>query len=273
MLTLHLEDEIRKMSAIITLTSDWGLLDHYVGAVKGSILKRLPDARIIDITHSIPPFDLKKAAFILRNAWHHFPEKSIHIIGVSTEESELVPHIVVKHKNHFFIGADNGVFSLLFNERPEFIYELSIIQDTGFFTFSTRDRFVKAAVHLALGNDIVELGVPRNELTTYINMQPQMNGNLLQARVLYVDNYENLFLNVTSEEFRQIGQGRRFSLSIKGKPEKINTLHNAYGEVPEGDIVVLNSTTGFIEIAVNKGNAASLLGFRPDQVVVFEFQD
>lgn len=261
------------MSAIITLTSDWGLLDHYVSAVKGSIIRRLPDARIVDITHQIPPFDLKKAAFILKNAYRHFPDKTIHIIGVNTEESETVPHIVVMHNKHYFIGADNGIFTLLFNEIPEMIYELRIPQDTNYFTFSTRDRFVKTAVHLALGNDIEELGVPRTELTTFINMQPQLNGNQLQARVMYVDNYENLFLNVTSDEFKQIGLGRKFSLFIKGKPEKINMVHDAYGEVAEGEIVVLFSTTGFVEIAVNKGNAASLLGYKPDQVVIIEFHD
>lgn len=261
------------MASIITLTTDWGLLDHYVGAVKGSIIRKLPDARIVDITHNIPPFDLKKAAFILKNAWPSFPEGTIHIIGVNTEESESVPHIIVKHRKHYFIGADNGIFTLLFNELPELIYELTIPQDTSYFTFSTRDRFVKTAVHLALGNDIEEIGEPREGLNTFMNLQPQVTGNQLQARVLYVDNYENLFLNVTSSQFTEIGQGRRFSLFIKGKPEKISSVHDAYGEVPEGDIVVLYSTTGFVEIAVNKGNAASLLGFRPDEVVMIEFHD
>lgn len=261
------------MSAIITLTSDWGTIDHYAGAVKGTIISRLPDARIIDITHQIPPFDLKMAAFILKNTYKHYPPKTIHIIGISTEESESVPHIVVLYEDQYFIGADNGIFSLLFNSAPQLIFELRIPQDTGFFTFSTRDRFVKAAIHLALGNDIEELGVPRNELTTFINMQPRLNGNQLQARVMYVDNFGNLFLNVTSDEFKQMGNGRYFSVYVKGRPEKVTTIQNAYGEVAEGEIVVLYSTTGFVEIAVNKGNASTLLGFKPDHVVIIEFKE
>lgn len=259
------------MSAIITLTTDWGILDHYVGAVKGSILSRLPDARIVDISHTIPPFDIKKAAFILRNSYSQFPEGTIHIVGVNTEESETVPHIVVKHRQHYFIGADNGIFSLLFESIPDEVYELQITQDTGYFTFSTRDRFAKAAVHLATGKAISELGTPAGQLTSYINMQSQLNGNQLQARVLYIDNYGNLFLNVTADEFMQMGMGRSFSVNIKGKPEKVTKIYDAYGEVSEGEIVVLFSTTGFVEIAVNKGNASSLLGFRPDQVVIIEF--
>lgn len=178
---------------------------------------------------------------------------------------------MVKYNGQYFIGADNGIFTMIFDELPEQIIELSIPQDTGFFTFSSRDRFVKTAIHLALGNDVEDLGIPRSELNTFINMKPQFNGNTLRARVIYVDNYENLFLNVTSKEFRDMGKGRSFSLFIKGKPENIGTVNTAYGEVPEGEIVFLFSTTGFIEIAVNKGNASSLLGLKPDDVVVIEF--
>jgi S-adenosylmethionine hydrolase len=261
------------MSAIITLTTDWGPVDHYAGAVKAALVSRLPDARIVDITHSVPAFDIKKAAFILRNAWHLFPEKTIHILGINTEESEIVPHVVVEYKKHYFIGADNGIFSLLFNDNNLKAFELQIPQDTGYFIFSTRDRFVKTAVHLALGNDIEELGVPRNQLTTFLSMQPVLNGNRLQARVIYIDNYQNVFLNVTSEEFKHMGQGRRFTLNIKGKPNSVSSIHTAYGEVAEGEIVVLFSTTGFVEIALNKGNAASLLGLKTDDMVVIEFHD
>lgn len=261
------------MSAIITLTTDWGLLDHYVGAVKGSILSRLPDARIVDITHLIPPFDIKQAAFILKSAYLSFPPNTVHIIGVNSEESEATPHIVVNHNNHYFIGADNGLFSLLLNTVPNKIVELNIPQDSDYFTFSTRDRFVKTAVHLAKGNPIEELGSVRTEINTLINMKAQLNGHILQARVMYVDNYENLYLNITSQEFREMGQGRKFSLNIKGKPERIGMVNNAYGEVSEGMIVFIYNTSGYVEVAVNKGNAASLLGMKPDDIVVIEFHD
>ncbi len=261
------------MSAIITLTTDWGSVDHYTGAVKAAIISRLPDARIIDISHNIPPFDIKKAAFILRNSWHHFPEKTIHIVGINTEESETVPHIVIEYKKQYFIGADNGIFSLIFNDPPVNIFELQVPQDSGFFTFSTRDRFVKTAVHLALGNDIEELGIPKSQVTTFLSMQPILTDNRLQARVVYIDNYQNVFLNISSEVFRQMGKGRRFTLIIKGKPNEIQAIHNAYGEVAEGELVILHSTTGFIEIALNKGTAASLLGLHPDDMVVIEFHD
>jgi hypothetical protein len=260
------------MVPVITLTTDWGMLDHYAGAVKGAILTKLPDARIVDITHQIPPFDLKKASFILRNSYPFFPEGSIHIVGVSTEESETNPHVAIQYNGHYFIGADNGVFTLMFDAHPEKIVELTIAQDTGYFIFSTRDRFVKAAVHLAKGGNIDELGDIRSELKALITLRPQINGSNIGGRVIYIDNYENVFLNITAAEFTEVGKNRRFSLIIKGKSHSVNSVRDAYSEVPEGEIAVLFSTTGFVEIAINKGNAASLLGIKNDDVILIEFR-
>lgn len=259
------------MVPVITLTTDWGSRDHYTGAVKGAIISRLPEARIVDITHHIQPFSVKQASFVLRNAFPFFPEGTIHIIGVNTEESEQTPHIVVYYRKHYFIGADNGIFTLMFEEIPEKIVELDITQDTGFFIFSTRDRFVKAAVHLANGGEIEALGHTRSELKTLISMLPHISGNEINGRVTYIDNYENAFLNVTSKEFTEVGKNRKFTLIIKGKPHPVNMVREAYSAVSEGEIAVIFSTTGYLEIAINKGNAASLLGLKTDDIVRIEF--
>ncbi len=130
---------------IITLTSDWGETDYYPAAVKGHILQELPDAVIVDITHNIPRFDTRETAYVIRHAYGNFPRGTIHIIGVNTEESLDEPHLVVLYDGHYFIGADNGVFSLIFNtdKEPEKIYTLDIPLDSEKFTFSSRDRFAK----------------------------------------------------------------------------------------------------------------------------------
>lgn len=259
------------MVPVITLTSDWGPRDHYTGAVKGAILSRLPEARIVDISHSIAPFNVKQASFVLRNAYHAFPEGSIHLVALNTEESETAPHVAILYRNHYFIGTDNGVFTLMFDSSPDKIVEIAIPQDTGFFTFSTRDRFVKAAVHLAAGNPVEELGNLRKELKPLISMSPQINGNVIGGRVIYIDNYENVFLNITADEFSQTGRNRRFSINIKGKTHPVNSVRAAYSDVPDGEIAVLFSTTGYLEIAINRGNAASLLGIHTDDVILIEF--
>ncbi|MBV2245642.1 MAG: SAM-dependent chlorinase/fluorinase [Lentimicrobium sp.] len=260
------------MAVIVTLTTDWGARDHYAGIVKGMLLSRLPDANVVDITHQVDPFNVKQASFILRNAFPYFPKGTIHIVGINTEESEKTPHVAMEYKGQYFIGADNGIFTLLFDERPDAVVEITLPQETGFFIFSTRDRFVKAAVHLANGGSITGLGHSRQELTALIAMKPQVNGNSLNGRVIYIDHYENVLLNITIKEFEDFGTRRRFNLNIRGKRHKIRQVCEAFSDVIPGEIVVLFSTTGHLEIGINRGNAAGLLGLKIDDVVIVEFE-
>jgi len=255
--------------AIITLTSDWGLKDHYVGSVKGTILKKLPEATIIDITHQIPPFNIEQASFVLRNSYRDFPEGSIHIIGVNSEESENCPHTAVLIDGHYFIGADSGVFALIFDKTPEKVVEIEIIQDSDLFTFSTRDRFIKAAVHLAEGKKIEALGSPRQDINQKILFEPVVNENLIKGLVIYIDTYENIITNISQELFQEVAKGRNFRIVFRSN--SINKISKSYTDVSAGEILALFSTTGFLEIAINQGNASSLLGLEYKDPVRIEF--
>jgi len=104
---------------IITLTSDWGLKDHYTGAVKGVILTKMPEVRIVDISHNIPSFEIEQAAFVIKNSYANFPRGTVHILGINTEESDTYAHTVVEVDGQFFIGTDNGIFSLIFDQNPD----------------------------------------------------------------------------------------------------------------------------------------------------------
>src|ERR1700743_657739 len=105
--------------AIITLTTDLGDKDIYQAALKGSILKLLPGVNIIDITHSVSAFNIQQAAFILKNSFYYFPEQTVHLIGIDTVYNKDTRYLAVKYRNHYFVGADNGIFSLMFNSDPE----------------------------------------------------------------------------------------------------------------------------------------------------------
>ena len=157
---------------IITLTSDWGLKDHYAAVVKGTILSQLPEANIIDISHEIVKFNIFQASFILKSSFSFFPKGTIHIIAINTIASINEPHTVVLYQGHYFIGADNGIFSLLFEDKPDLIIELSLIQDSDYFIFSERDIFVKAAVMIANGSKIEELGIKRDHLNHKMILKP-----------------------------------------------------------------------------------------------------
>jgi hypothetical protein len=256
--------------AIITLTSDWGLKDHYIGAVKGAILKLLPGAQIIDISHHIPAFDLNQAAFIVRNFYPNFPEGTIHILGINTEASVETPHTLVLYHGHYFIGADNGIFSLLFDEKPEKIIELDVMQDSDYFIFPTRDVFVKVACHIAVGQPIEKLGFPKESILQRIAFQPVIQEDLIKGKVIYIDNYENVFINIKESLFKSVTKNRKFAITFRSLNYRITEISQSYKDVSQGEMLALFSTSGFIEIAIREGKASSLLGLKMDQLVTVE---
>src|ERR1700744_4017265 len=143
--------------AIITLTTDLGDKDIYQAALKGSILKLLPEVKIIDITHSVAVFNVQQAAFILKNSFYYFPESTVHLIGIDTVYNTGTKYLAVRYKNHYFVGADNGIFSLMFDTDPDEMAEINIMQDLKFLHFPLADIFVKAAFHLASGGKLQDI--------------------------------------------------------------------------------------------------------------------
>lgn len=260
--------------AIITLTTDLGLKDGYVGSIKGAILKELPSVSIVDISHNIKKFDITEAAFILKNVFHDFPEGSIHIIGVKAEATLTTPHVVVLFKNHYFIGADNGIFSLIFDVLPEKVVELSISQDTDILTFPTKDVFVKAACHIARGGSMEVIGKPISSLRKSEGLRSFSEGsNVLKGFVVYIDSYENIITNITKQEFYNFGKSRKFNIFFRRSEYSINTISKNYNDVVSGERLALFSASGFLEIAMNNSNASGIFGVRIRDVIRIEFYD
>lgn len=258
-------------SGIITLTTDWGLRDHSVAAMKGRLLSLSPSCQIIDISHLISPFNIYQASFILRNSVGEFPAGTIHIVGVQSEASPEQPHVVVKYKDWFFIGADNGIFSLIFESNPDWIAEIEIPQDSDYFTFPARDVFARAASMLISGASIKEFGKERNLLKESIPYRPTISNNLIKGVIVYVDNFSNVVTNISEKIFRETGKGRRFTINFRNYT--VDRIHKAYTDVPNGEIVALFGTTGLLEIAFSGGNARELLGIGLMDSVRIEFLD
>jgi len=251
---------------IITLTSDWGYTDFYQASVKGMIYKYLPKANIVDISHSIKAFDIVEAAFIVKNTYPSFPEGTVHIIGISTEESIKHSHTIVYYDKQYFIGTDNGIFSMIFDKKPDKIVELDVLLDSSVNTFSSRDRFVKAATHLAEGKPIDELGDPKSELVNMILFEPSADKNGIKGIVTYIDNFENLFTNISFDLFSKFIKGKKFEILFNSY--EIKLISDSYSDVRPGEIVALFASNGMLEIAINKGNAASLLGMKKRSTII-----
>ncbi|OCX53351.1 hypothetical protein BEL04_03360 [Mucilaginibacter sp. PPCGB 2223] len=257
--------------AIITLTTDLGDKDIYQAALKGSILKLIPGVTIVDITHSVAAFNVQQAAFILKNSFHYFPDGTVHLIGIDTVYNEDTKYLAIRYRNHLFVGADNGIFSLMFDREPDEMVEINIMQDLKFLHFPLADIFVKAAVRLAEGRPLSEIGIAVNSVEKKMNLQPVVEKNLIKGSVIYIDAFQNVITNITKEFFNRVQHGRRFVLYFK-RNETITHLSWHYNEVPEGEKLCLFGISDHLEIAINKGNASGLLGLGLGDSVIIDFQ-
>lgn len=256
--------------AIITLTTDLGLRDYYVSAVKGAILSQLPDVMIVDISHEIQAFDIFQASYTLKNSYIHFPVGSIHIIGINAQPDFNAPYLGVYANGHYFFGADNGFFSLMLDRKPDKIVELNLKQDVDYLTFPTRDVFAKAACHIARGGTLEVIGTAREGFTERTHFRPIVESNLIRGTVIYIDSYQNIISNITQSLIRETGKDRPFVITISRY--NIDTISKSYNEVAEGEIVALFNSAGHLELAMNKGSMATLLNIQLGDIITVRFQ-
>lgn len=274
--------------AIITLTTDFGEKDHFAGAVKGAIYTELPTARIVDISHSIAPFHITEASYIIKNAYKSFPEGSIHIIGVDSELTPENKHIALKLDGHFFICANNGILSLIASEYvPEKIVEINI-HDKVESNFPVLDVFVKVAGHLARGGTLEVVGKPVQEIKQLKDVEPYYNteNTQIKGNVLYIDNYGNVVTNITKKLFDKVGKGRRFKM--QARTATFTEIFHTYSDAINFDTDQLNredgkklaifNSGGYIELAIYKsnpssvGSASTLFGLEWRDTVTINFE-
>jgi len=258
---------------IITLTTDLGIKDHYVGVLKGTILKSCEDVTIVDITHQIPTYDILKAAFTIKNCFSEFPKGTIHIIGVNPEINSTTLFLAVEYEGQFFIAADNGVFSLIFDQQPERVFELNIGTNPDDLTFPTKDIFAKAACHLANDGTLEMIGKKTNDWLERSFFRALSVGNIIKGMAIQIDHYGNIITNIEEPFFKAFAQGRNFAIEFHKGDYDITSISKFYSDVPEGEKLALFSSSGLLEIAMNKGNASKLLGIRESDIVRVEFYD
>lgn len=263
--------------AIITLTSDMGTRDYYVAALKAAIWSQAPEVQIVDVSHNVLPFSTVQAAFVLRNCWKDFPKGTVHIIGVNSDATPEIHHTIVSVDGQYFIGADNGIFSLLFDKKPDRTYELNLSQDSDDMTFPTKNLFVKAACHLTRGGTPEVIGKEIEGVKAAEDFRAIVEENVIKGTVVYVDNYGNVVTNINRSLFKEIGKGRDFAIMFKRAHMDIRKIHNTYSDVSEGEKVALFGSSGFLEVAINKGapgnggGANTLFGLKLNDIVRIEF--
>ena len=253
--------------ALVTLTTDLGEQDFYAGALKGAILRQSPLAQLVDITHRIPSHDIVRGAFILKNAFSHFPEGTIHLVNVHNFYDAAPRLLALKHQGHYFLGPDNGIFSLVFEQQPEMARAL---ENEGEGLLSYQHAFARAIAHLAAGTPLEEIGEPLDAISERIHLRPVVSAAQIRGTVVHVDKFENVIVNISRDLFDKVRKDRSFALYFK-RHEPITELSARYCDVPMGETLCLFNSSGYLEIAIHMGKAASLLGLGVDDAVRIDF--
>lgn len=249
------------MPSLITLTTDFGIQDHYVGVLKAVLLSIAPDARLIDISHQIPPQDIMAGAWVVRNSAMLFPPGSVHLVVVDPGVGTQRKPIAIKIKDQYFVGPDNGIFSLI---ADQYDYEGIELTNSNFWrpnpsqTFHGRDIFAPVAAHLANGVDFSTLGNPIDKLQTYRWAVPISDKDGVQGWIVHIDHFGNLISNIPESMIREAGAHANLKIYVGNTI--FDTIVNTFGDVPDGEPAAYIGSSGVLEIAINKGDAREMLG-------------
>lgn len=247
---------------VLTLTSDTGNQDFISGAVKGVLLQATGGSfSLVDITHNLTPFNLPHAAYICRNILRNFPTGSYHAILVNLFAQKADHLLVAEKNNQVFFCADNGLISMMLDELPEKVFALPLDKRHPKNVLGVSAIIGEALKQLDGGATLADLAP---EITDYIqknNLKPLSGPNYLEGQIIFTDHFENVIINITRELFEEHRRGRSFKISFK-RDEIIDRLSETYGDVPEGEKLALFNSAGYLEIAINQGNAAGLFGLK-----------
>jgi S-adenosylmethionine hydrolase len=273
--------------SIITLTTDYGLKDHFVGALKGKLLTEFREATIIDISHDIDAFNVAEAAYIIGASYSSFPKGTVHLIGVDIELNNENQHIAMQWNDHYFICADNGILSMLTQKIvPQKLVAITI-HDRLPNDATDMDVFVKVSCHLAKGGLLNVIGKEIKSIKEVTELQAVVNENQIKGYVTYIDHFGNVVTNISKKMFLETGKSRPYEL--KFKRQIIKTILPKYSDIGisekyplkyyEGQKLAIFNEAGFLEIAIFRsnpdtvGSATSLLGLSYRDVVTIEFSN
>ncbi|HTR65060.1 MAG TPA: SAM-dependent chlorinase/fluorinase [Terriglobales bacterium] len=249
---------------IVTLTTDFGLNDHFVGTLKGVILGIAPDAEVVDISHSVQPYDVLDGALTIAQAYSYFPAGTVHLVVVDPGVGTSRRPIIASTERHHFVAPDNGVLSLVYS-REERLHVHHITSEHYFLqpvsnTFHARDIFAPVSAYLAKQVDTAKFGDKVEDFIRFSVPRPKAGADgSLRGVVLKVDRFGNLITNITPQDIPSlINTGAHFKLTI-GKRE-VTQMRTAYAEAPAGEVFAILGSMGYLELAANRASAAQMLG-------------
>ena len=274
--------------AIITLTTDYGNKDYSVSSLKAKLISNIDNIRIVDISHDISPFNLSEAGYVLEGAFRDFPKGTIHILSVDSELTPENRHIAIMYEGSFFIGADNGVFSLIFRDKkPDQIVEINIHSNYNN-NISADELFVKVASHIKRSGPLNVVGTEIENIKEITNLRPVINKEINQilGSVIYIDNYGNVVTNITEKLFKEISKTRPFVINARNV--KFSKIYKNYSDAidfslekkdreEDGKKIAIFNNLGYLQLCIYRsnpqtvGSASTLFGLNYRDAVSVQF--
>ena len=257
---------------IVTLLTDFGLRDHYVSAMKGVMLSINAELKFVDISHLVPPQDIRSGAFTLSQAYPYFPPRTIHLAVVDPEVGTTRKAIVVAARDQFFVAPDNGLLTYVLEREAEAVtYEITasdVFRQPVSATFHGRDVFAPVAAWISRDTPVQRIGaVLKQPVRFAIPSLKRIQGGSIQAAVLAVDQFGNLVTNLKPDDVPACTAGGALPCRIVAGRREITTFRRTFAEGKPGEIFVVPGSAGYLEIVVRNGSAASELGLMPGAVI------
>lgn len=243
---------------IVTLTTDIGQQDYIVGAIKGQLLSGSGSISIVDISHFLSQSNFPEAAYLCSNAFKYYPAGSIHIVILNFFEKKHDYILLAEYNEQFIICANNGLLTMIAGEQPGNVYKIPCNHKQTFLQMT--HNIAVAIAKISNGEHPRDFIEPIETIEIKLPLRPVINDGWIKAHVIFIDNFENVVLNITKEVFEEQRRGRRFSIVLKN--DTIDELSNNYMSVQEGEKLVSFNSAGYVELAINRGNIAGLFGLQ-----------
>ena len=247
--------------ALITLTSDIGPQDYLVAAIKAQLLQVDPDFQMVDVSHNIPPFNAPHAAYICRSAFRNFPNFTYHMVLVNLFEKKPEQLLLAFHQNQYILCTDNGLLHMILEERPDLVIGIPLEKTASRNTIYCVRVMAETIRRLVNGDPIQQIGNAEPQYLEKNHLRPLLDNNWIEGQIIFIDNFENVVVNIRRDQFEAQRRGRSFRIVFK-RDEVIDRISESYADVNPGEKLALFNSAGYLEIAINKGNAAGLFGLK-----------
>ena len=247
---------------VLTLSTDIGQSDYLNGAIKGQLITTVPHCTIADITHQLSPYNYQQSAYICKSAFKYFPAETFHIVLINFFERAPNYILICEHNEQYIICPDNGILTMITGDKPKNIFAISTTANGKSTLLQCTQVIAETIEKIIHGKNLHSIGTAISIIDEKYPMRSASGPDWIESQIIFIDNFENVVVNLTKEEFEELRQNRKFRIVLMRNSEFIEKISDHYAAVQPGENMAWFNSAGYLEIAINKGNVAGLFGLQ-----------